>query len=216
MAKLLQGLFGPISGKAGNMVFFTRNGKCYVRSLPRPANKPATAKQVEQRSKFGMAVRFASPFKSMVRETLRSRKPELTGMNILIKDILHHSLAGEYPDQRIDYSKVRLCRGYIPGVYHPEIRLAATGKLKLDWPADPGMNALSSDQLIVAVYRESLNQCWYDLRTGVSRCQGTCTVSIPRSFSSRETHVWIAFRSAERALYSDSQYLGTLFNKSNR
>lgn len=216
MAKLLKGLFGPISGKVGNMVFVTRNGKSYVQSMPQPSHRKPTERQLEQRTRFGMVMGFATLFKTMVQVTLKSRKPVLTGMNVMVKDILQHAVTGEYPSQQIEYSKVRFTKGYVAGAYHPEVYLAGKEILKLYWAEDLSFNAFSSDQLIVVLYRESLNECWFDLRTGVSRWKGSSVIRIPEAFASRETHVWIAFHSPEQRRYSNSQYLGTLFNKSNR
>ncbi len=216
MATLVNGLFGPISGKVGNMVFVSRNGRCYVRSLPRPSKKPPTSRQMEHRNRFGMVMRFATPFKDLVSKCLISHKPELSGMNILVKDILRDAIVIENGGEQIDYAKVLFSKGHIAGAYNPKVRSIGAGSLKFDWATNLQLIESSSDQLIVILHRPSVNECSYDFQTGISRCSGTGIIHVPEAFTTSETHVWIAFRCQEKKRYSNSQYLGTLFNGLNR
>ncbi len=211
MAKLLKGLLGPISGKVGNMVFVTRDNKCYVKAVPAPSSKPASARQMEARIRFGMAMRFALLLKPLIQTSLKSHKRVVTGMNALVKDILQNTLTNDVIP-KIDYSKVILSRGRLgqPGCI--QVRAQKNGLIRFDWSAHNNFDTSSDDELLIVLYQEATQQCWFDLHTRVTRRDETCTIDLPDKLSRIETQVWVAFRSSQLGIFSMSQYLGTLYN----
>jgi len=68
MAKITQGILGPVSGKVGNVVGGSWKGVDYVRGYIIPANPKSTA-QMQNRDKFGEIVRLS---KAMLSSLLRS------------------------------------------------------------------------------------------------------------------------------------------------
>lgn len=68
MAKITQGILGPVSGKVGNVVGGSWKGVDYVRGYIIPAN-PKTSLQTENRDKFAEIVRLS---KAMLSSLLRS------------------------------------------------------------------------------------------------------------------------------------------------
>lgn len=67
MAKITQGILGPVSGKVGNVVGGSWKGVDYVRGYIIPAN-PKTSLQTENRDKFAEIVRLS---KAMLSSLLR-------------------------------------------------------------------------------------------------------------------------------------------------
>lgn len=52
-------IFGRMSGKAGNVVFYHRNGIPYYRQAPLPGTVPPTEQQIIRRNLFRDAVAYA-------------------------------------------------------------------------------------------------------------------------------------------------------------
>jgi len=71
MAHLHTGINGPVSGKVGNLVYFTIGGKCFVRRAPKKTKKAPTLKQKIQRKKFGIATLFVSPVSKLVNHSYK-------------------------------------------------------------------------------------------------------------------------------------------------
>lgn len=217
MAKLPKGILGPISGKVGNMIFVTRNDKCYVKSLPRPCSKPATFKQVAQRSRFALAMGFVTPLKSFLKDSYSIIKPGLSPMNAAVKQILSDAITGEYPNEKIDYSKVILTKGSLSPLYNVGIRLSKPDHLKIDWTVEANPhNSFCNDKLVVLLYCESIGEFWFDPGLGIYRADGYCSVQVPPVFVGRETQVWLTFRSQECRMYSKSFYAGVIYKTNKR
>lgn len=70
------GLIGEISGKVGNVVFFTRNGVQVTRVYVRHPNNPKTSAQNRQRLKVGLAGRLSSIVPAAALEGLAGSRSE--------------------------------------------------------------------------------------------------------------------------------------------
>ena len=68
-------IFGPVSGKIGNMVYSNWKGISYVKSLPSPSSKPKSQGQLTQSVKFKLIAQFLQPLKAFIHEGFkRSQK----------------------------------------------------------------------------------------------------------------------------------------------
>jgi hypothetical protein len=59
MAHVTKSILGPISGKIGNKVYYVRNGKQCVRSVPKKKSQGNSEAQLEQQIKMAKATLFA-------------------------------------------------------------------------------------------------------------------------------------------------------------
>lgn len=216
MAKLTRGLFGPISGKVGNMVFVTRNGKCYVKSLPKRSDKPATEKQIIQRAKFGMVMHFISPLSALINDSYKLIDRKKTGTNVAVKQILTEAISGEYPKLKIDFAKVSLIRGHLATPHATIMQPEGTDQLSFSWQMDKQFNAHSGDELLVLIYCSPLSQFSYNPDLRIRRSEETCSIQIPPVFAGHELHVWLAYRSEDHRSYSCSAYMGEVFIKNRQ
>jgi hypothetical protein len=72
MAILTKGIFGPITGRLGNLVFcICSDGTNYVRTRPNKTKKAPTIAQLAQRKKFGMAAQFLHPLKGVLEKVFK-------------------------------------------------------------------------------------------------------------------------------------------------
>lgn len=214
MAHLHSGIMGPVSGKVGNLVYYTYRGKCFVRRAPVKSKKGPTLKQKSQRAKFGEAMRFVSPLSKLINESYRFVNRRKTGTNVLVKEILKDAIIGKYPHFFIDYPKVSLLRGNLPwamGAMHPN---EGTCNLEFSWQVFAQSEYLE-DQLLLLV-RCCTTGNWYTTEGNARRAHGSCTLRIEAPDNGGMLQVWMAFRSPDHRAYSNSEYLGeVMINKSS-
>ena len=107
MAKYNQGLLGQFSGKAGPVVGSSWKGIGYLRGNPRKTrNRDASMKTEIQTAKFKLASSFVKAIASLLAITFPGSKTKTTGRNNALSSVLQQAITGDYPDLRIEYSKV--------------------------------------------------------------------------------------------------------------
>lgn len=211
MATFKKGILGPISGKIGEQVYSSRNGIGHVRNLPKPSKKPATNKQLAQRMKFRLAMRFLSPLKNILNDSYRKMNRKSTGIGSAARQMLLAAFVGEYPELKIDFSKVSLIRGHLAS---PDAVMAYkrdTNELSFCWTEylrNP--NSFPDDRPIALLYSPSLPESWYQLNVNAVRADEFCTVQMPQQCIGRDTHVWLAYQSRDGRAFSYSVYLGEI------
>ncbi len=206
MARLHTGINGPVSGKIGNLVYYTIKGKCFVRRAPKKTKKALTLKQKIQRKKFGTATLFASPVAKLVNQSYKLINRKKMGVNVLIRDILNEAIIGQYPKFEIDYSKVDLVRGNLPWSFGSLTQIEIYGDLKLSWQIMAEGDYLE-DELIIMIYCCTAKK-WLFAVGAAQRAEGACNLRIDAPIDGDRAQVWILFRSRDHKAYSSSQFLG--------
>ena len=116
MAIYVKGALGSFSGKVGNVVGSSWRAIDYIKSLPKPSKKPATAKQIEHRAKFALAVDFLSPLRSFITMGYNDEQQQkMTAFNRATSQLIQ-KIEGTYPDLSIPYSEVQLSKGSLKPV----------------------------------------------------------------------------------------------------
>lgn len=206
MAHLHHGINGPVSGKVGNLVYYTYRGKCFVRRAPIKSKKAPTLNQKIQRARFALATSFASPLAKLVNHSYRRINRKKTGLSILMRDILNEGIIGKYPNLEIEYSKLNLIKGNLPWSQAILHREEGSAKFHISWEIWSGGSYLD-DELIVMMYCCIAGK-WLITIGDVTRVDGACTVSIENRLDKESVQIWIAFRSKDHKSYSRSEYLG--------
>jgi hypothetical protein len=212
MAYLHTGIMGLVSGKVGNLVYYVSNGKNYVRRAPGKSKKRPTLKQKAHRAKFGEAMRFISPIAKLINESYRRVNRRRVGTNVLVREILEKAMMGKYPHFFIDYPRVNLLRGSLPGSGGVMHHIEGSGKIHLTWEVLAHPMYLEDDLLVLIRCCTTGN--WFIAESVAQRAQGSCTLRIEAPVDRGMLQVWMAFRSPDRMGYSNSEYLGeVLTNK---
>lgn len=91
MGKIPDGIFGGFSGRVGRVVGYNWRGEDMLRKAPRKRSKgSATEKQLEQRERFALIMKFLSPIQDVVglyfghRHRSKSRFNLATGYNLIL------------------------------------------------------------------------------------------------------------------------------------
>ena len=204
MAKINSSILNGLSGKIGDLVFFIRNGKTFVKLLQKK-RKIDSQKQQTHQEKFRMLLQFLNPLRPFIHQVNKEPVPGTTSFNRIFSQNLRTAIFGDYPDIAIDYSKLILSRGNLPNGIQVSCGSSCRGSLAITWRNNYG-KAKAQDHAFAACYCEELN-IWLSGTELALRKSRTCFFNMD-AFQGRSVHVYFGFSSTIRALSSDSLYLG--------
>lgn len=208
MGTITQGINGAFSGKVGSIIGSSWKGVGYMRALPSKVANPKTAGQVDHRAKFAAIVRFMRALSAFLRIGFYSETEKMSGFNAAVSYNYHHALTGTYPDFEIDYSKVLVSCGTLPGALNPTINLTTPSQLEFTWEDNSNGNpGLSTDRVLLVAYDPNSGKAVTAV-DGSTREEGSHLLTIPSMFKGKEVKCYIAFGNARELTVSNSQFVG--------
>ena len=196
-----------VSGKIGDLVGRVINGKQFFSKMPGPRKGKPTIGELGIRRKFSIAIRFLKPIVPILRkydEPIRRK-----GFNKAASLIIRHAIQGQYPDQRIDYSRVVLGEGYLPNPKTYQLKSPAKGLLEFTWSLELIKRGVSkSDRIFTVAYCEARHEFQYE-PYGAERRERQFQMDVS-SFSGETTEVYFGFVSSDGELVSTSIYAGSI------
>lgn len=211
MGKLNDGLFGAFTGRIGNLVGYSLGGVDLVRKRPRRRSKnSATEKQLEQRERFALAIKFLTPITEVVGAYFGKRHKTKSRFNFAVSYNLEHSIVSSVGGGfEINYQKVMISKGDLRGVDSGMITSLPNQELKLDWTDNSGQgSAKDTDVMLVVLYSPG-QDLFHIFNPAALRGQTTVTLTVPGFFRGDEVHIWVAMVTEDRKEASVSSYLGT-------
>lgn len=199
-----------ISGKVGDKIYVIRDGKNYVRSLPKKTTKSPTEKQLAHRAKFGLVTQFLLPIAPLLNESYRKVNTKRSGFQMAFRQVFAEAVTGAYPNLEIVPSKTSLLHGRLSSPYGEMTYVAGACELDFYWPLHSGDYGNPTDELCVLIWCSPLNEFYSKFDLGIKRDQEFCTLKVPLSFKGTELHVWLFYRSVDHKAYSNSVYMGNV------
>jgi len=194
-----------LSGQLGDYVYYKWKGKNVVRKRPAPRKNGPSLLEQQARSKFGFMTKFLIPLNSLFYETFKIK--DMSPLNKALSVNLNHVIPESYPDWRVDFSKLSLGEGAIPGLRDLSVNIHTPGHLIFNWDVKSRpWRSSKHDQIYVAVYCEHLN-LWLTHLGSVCRKDGSFILDA-EPFSGFRVHVYLGLISDFWGGSSDSQYLG--------
>lgn len=217
MATIKKGILGGVSGKVGNVVGANWKGIDYLRIKPANVTNANTEPQVSQRMKFAVILKFLQPIIEFIRIGFKSYAIRMSAFNAAFSYNYHEALTGEFPNYSLDFAKVLISRGNLPGAIDPGCSSTEPGKVKLTWVNNSGSNAASeTDAALVLIFDPDTNQAYYQLQAA-ARVDGEALIAVPADFSGKTVHCYLSFMSIGSALsgqvknsVSNSNYVGSV------
>jgi hypothetical protein len=205
MAKLDNLLEGG-QGSLGNLVFYKMHGRNYVRTKPEQYRDKKSPAQLAQRQRLQTVISFLRPFKDVLRITFASGAVGRSAIQAAQSYNMRNALEGEYPDIKIDKSKVLLSSGSQPLPSGASVSAHPDGLL-IEWKnGEEATGSAASDTLIVIAFAASAERIDYKF-TDTSRSEGRFVWNTKLNVSEVALpDVWIAFRSRQMTKMSDSLY----------
>src|SRR5450755_3151065 len=178
MARIPNGIQGPVQGKVGTVIGSSRNGIPYIKGLYKNRTKSVSKKELANRKKFAAAQSW----------------------------LLKNSFVPDASGLRIDPALVKLSFGNLPLPANLAVNLTETGDLKFTWDPAYKDGTDRSDQIMMLAYDVEKSHAVFNT-TGQLRSTGTDILTLDRTYG-KNFHVYAAFNAYDRSRQSDSVYLG--------
>jgi len=208
MGTYSKGILGPFSGKVGTVVGANWRGKNILRSLPKKTVRTPSEIQLLQQQKFAAVSAFLTPIAPVLSRYFGLGSTALTRRNQAMSYHLLQAVTYAAPDFVMEYTKVLIAKGDLPGIQNPVVTASGSNSLHYTWQDNSGQGqAESGDLLVVVVYEPLSGQFMYLLNAAI-RGDETAYVILPASFAGLEVQSWITFASADESRYATSVYMG--------
>jgi hypothetical protein len=208
MGKIGRGILGGVSGKVANIVGARWKGIDYIRAKPLSVANPRTLLQVNQRTKFTLALRFLQPNLNYVKIGYKNYAVKKSQFNSAMSYLLNNAIIGVSPNFEIDYSLALLSRGNLSKALNPVFDLTTPGQVEFSWDDNStDGNANATDKVMVVAYNPLKGESIY-LTEGAIRTDLSQSLVLPNSYSGEEVHLFISFMSADETQLSNSTYIG--------
>ena len=210
MARINQGISGGFSGKVGTVVGGNWNGIDYMRSNGTGRKDAKSRTQLDQRARFLTVMQFLSPLKEFLHVGFKNRAQGITAYNAATAYHLEHALTGNFPDYRIDYSRVRVSHGKLPGVLNPAAVSVSPAEIRFTWDNNSSaIDAMADDRALVVIYNP-VRQSSLSFTGGSTRLGGSQNITLPVRFSGDVVHCYMAFRNIGQTVISESCFVGSM------
>lgn len=211
MAKLKKGILGPVSGKLGNVVGATWKDISYLRERPKRKKKkqPRTQAQLDNQKKFKFIQQWLVPFYPYLNIGFANMAVDKTEINAAFSANYKQAFSGIWPDIEVDYSKVWISVGDLPGLHHPEIELTSQDTVKLSWQKSLHPNASFNDQLMLVLYCPEL-KVTDGFIGGIKRNAMECSFTFNQQLEGKVLEIYVSITTNERKQVANSIYMGRI------
>ena len=128
------------------------------------------------------------------------------GINRAVSKAMKTALTGEYPDFKLDFSKLIISEGTLNKT--PQVRLEQVGgsTVKIEWNAEKLLGHNPADNVNLVFLNQTSKSVILKQNVALSSA-GSAEVDLPLDWMDKEVHSWIYFTSPNGILYSTSQYI---------
>jgi len=209
MAKINQGILGPLIGNIGPVSGYMRNGENVIRSSTSNVNFRYTRQRIQQQEKLSVCMSFIKAFTrtGFLKKSFPRNGNGSTGYNRALSVLMNQAIAGIYPDIQLSYPKVLISQGKLPGAENAAAVADEDGNIHFSFTdnSDTG-TASGSDKVIAVAYCEALQQVKFSLNAGL-RKDGEAVLNA-NVFKGYAVETWIGFLGSDEENASDSVWTG--------
>ena len=202
MARFTSSTFGKISGKHGNAVAALRKDGTNILNVLRIASNPNTPAQKNHRDKFAFTMRELNCMRSLYTMTYYSQY----GVNKAVEKAMKTALTGEFPDFKLDYSKLIISEGTLAKTTQVRLEQMGGSVVRINWNVDALLDRNPEDNVNL-VFLNQPSKTVILKQDYTLRGAGSTDVDLPAHWIDKELHSWIFFTSPDGTIYSISQYI---------
>lgn len=199
------------------MVGSSWKGLDVMKIRPASVANPNTIRQREQRSRFGLMVRFLNAQRRLVKIGFRPYAVHMTSVNAAMSYNLAIAIIGDYSNYSINYNKMMLSKGVLPMMTQPVLSYVDPLIVSISWTDNSSSEgAHATDKLHVSLYHTETNKSLGFIACAM-RGDAQCTLPIPAEWVSKNVEVFTFFLTGsgvgsvdETTQLSDTVYAGSL------
>jgi len=193
MARVVNGKLLKASGRLGDVFFYKRYGKTYVRSLPERVNQPNTDKQLAQRMRFAMIQQLLRPILPFIKVGFAGWAVGRSAYNAAVSYNLQFAFKGDYPDIGLDYGNTRVSRGTLPGAKSASLHRSAEKTVSVKWEGKSRSRKASGDDVVVVLlYFTDTGYAFWSPDAG-KRSDGMATIGLPEDVKGNTVVGYVSF-----------------------
>jgi hypothetical protein len=213
MARIKNGILGPIVGSIANVTGCVRLGVPVLKKKIQPAvvSKTRTSKQQDVTTKFKLAMEFIKPVTPFINVGFSlNRAPGQTAHNVAVSKILSQGIMGESPELELDFPNIIVTQGELPPVENPRVELVNGSVLRFSWDFDhDDLSDRKRDQVMLLAYSLETKQAYY-LKSGARRSEGEEFLQVYPELENQSFQTFISFISDDRQMIANSTYTGKI------
>ena len=202
MARFVSTTFGKISGKHGNAVAAIRKDGTNILKVLRVASNPNTPAQKNHRDKFAFTMRELNCMRSLYALTYRSQY----GVNKAVGVAMKTALTGEFPNFRLDYSKLIISNGTLKDAAQVSFEQLKGTSIKVNWNADIFLGGNPSDNVNLVFFNPTSKTIILNQNQAI-RSKGNVEVELPAHWVGKDIHSWLYLTTTDDNHFSTSQYI---------
>lgn len=206
MAKLKSGIFGPVSGKLGNLIGGVWKGIAYIKEhKPGKKKKNRSEARLANEQKFKFVNNWLVPFHPYISIGYLNMADRQTTVSAAFSQIYNTVFSGIYPDLQIAYDKMVISMGKLPMVLDPVATFPSERIITVKWNKNTRKGTKFNDQIIVVLYDRE-EQVADGFVGGVNRSAETFSYKFTEYLVGKSLDVYIGVTSFDRSKISNSQY----------
>ncbi|MHA4896267.1 DUF6266 family protein [Pedobacter sp. PWIIR3] len=210
MAKLRSGIFGPISGKLGNLVGGVWKGIPYIKeNKPRENKRERSPARLANEEKFRFVNNWLVPFHPFISVGYLNMAASQTTVSAAFSQVYNTVFSGTFPNLVIDHSKMMISLGKLPMVLEPAVTFVTPDIISVTWKKNTRKGTKYNDQIMVVLYDRD-QQIADGFVGGVNRSAEACSYKFNDYLIGKPLDIYIGIASFNRSAISNSQYLGRL------
>lgn len=184
-----QGVFGPYSGRVGNVIGTFWKGRSVLRIRAASYANPNTLAQQAQRLKFKLVTSFISLQEKLIKIGYAAYDKSLTPFNSALKYNISNAITGTFPNLSLDLTKVRISQGNLANLKSAALTSVTPGTVKLDWSDNTGIDgAKATDKLLLSIIDPASSEVFI-ADPNAARLDETTVVNLPTGWTGRTVTV---------------------------
>jgi hypothetical protein len=210
MAILSNSAFGHPNGKIGDMVYYMLKGQMVCRKIGEQG-KPSI-NQLANYQAMQVTMSLVKPIKEFIRNSfeLEARGTVKNAHNLAVSYNKKQALQGEYPNISVDYSKVVLSYGELPGARDFSISKTERG-LIVNWNPESYDGGYDGDDILMIQLCFPLIKMGRSLLNASRRDAGSVSITLDEQRQIEgPIEAYACFKSADGKQISNSIYLGNI------
>jgi len=216
MAKMKNGLHGPISGKIGSIVGSSWRGIEYIKSKPK-RTKPPTYGELGNRFIFAYTQLWLQPIKDFLKVGFRDDNHTVYGVNAAKSYLYKNALTKDGFNSIIHPHLMKVSVGSLPLSNNIKVKKTSPHELTFTWDGGKVPDGHPNDQIMLLVYNvqdkdKVITGDVFGTVAGQFRKDGMEKIRVEPDpqMPDLDYHVYAAFSAMDRSRQSDSIYLGTV------
>ena len=211
MGKLYDSLLSGTSGRTGRIVVANVSGNEITRVRPRKRTSKPTIKQVLVQNRMKQCATFMQSYRGYACKHYGTRTGMKSPYNLAMTNLMDHFKI-DYADATItpEYPLLSFSKGNLLAPVPLTLELTSAENLLISWQDNAAGDPERENDFAQILIGAEGSEISFFVENAAKRSDTSYTVGLPANFQGRTLHVWIAFRTEDGTLVSNSQYAGSI------